>query len=71
MDLTGKNIVHYRLPNKQQKMIEKMFSIHSWPTYMIFGRNGELINSKAYSPKQGEHLIKQLEEALNTNVPKE
>ena len=52
-------------------MIEKMFSIHSWPTYMIFGRNGELINSKAYSPKQGEHLIKQLEEALNTNVPKE
>ena len=64
MDLTGKNIVHYRLPSQQQSMIERKFSINSFPTYMIIDKEGKVVNSKAPSPRAKDKLVSEIRNLL-------
>ena len=65
MNLTGKNIVHYRLPVPQQSMIEQKFSINSFPTYMIIDKDGKVVNGKAPSPREKDKLVADIRSLLN------
>ena len=60
MNLTGENIVHYRLPDQQQSMLERKLSINSYPTYMIIDKEGNIINSDAPSPRDKDGLIAEI-----------
>jgi len=64
MGLTGENIVHYRLASGQQAMLERHFSVNSFPTYMIVDRQGKIIDKNAPAPKERENLLKALNKAL-------
>lgn len=63
--ITGENVVHFRLPDNQQSMIERMFSVKSFPTYMLIDREGHVVNASASQPKQTETAAKQILDLLN------
>jgi len=64
MDLTGENVVQYRLPEKQEEIIERLFSVNSFPTYLLVNKEGKVVNTKAASPIQGEITVQQISELL-------
>jgi thiol-disulfide isomerase/thioredoxin len=67
MNLTGEQIVHYRLPNEQQRMLERKLKIRQFPTYVLIGRNGEIVNYDAPAPARYgiDGIINELEKALS------
>ena len=62
--LTGPNIVHYNLPQKQQQMLEQKFSINSFPTYILIDKDGNITDMKAPSPSRKAELINRCNELL-------
>lgn len=62
--LTSPQIVHYNLPNKQQKLLEQHLEIRSYPTYLLINKQGELIKTKVPRPSQGNELCRRLTELL-------
>ena len=38
------NVAHYNLPEEQQAAIERYLDIHSFPTYKLFDRNGNMFD---------------------------
>ena len=64
MDLTGENVVQYRLPEKQEEIIERLFSVNSFPTYLLINKEGKVVNTKAAYPMQGEITVQQISELL-------
>ena len=60
MNLTGENIVHYRLPDQQQNMLENKLSVNSYPTYMIIDKEGNIVNPNAPSPKEKDELVAEI-----------
>lgn len=64
MNLTGENIVHFRLPNEQQGMIERKFSVNHFPTYMLIGKDGKVVNQNAKSPADAKGAVAQIKELL-------
>ncbi|MBD2723867.1 TlpA family protein disulfide reductase [Hymenobacter armeniacus] len=53
---------HYLASEAVQKSLEKV--IPYLPTYMIFDKNGRLVEASAYHPSDGEKLYQQLRERL-------
>ncbi|MFD2718939.1 TlpA family protein disulfide reductase [Hymenobacter monticola] len=53
---------HYLASEAVQKSLEKV--IPYLPTYMIFDKNGKLVEASAYHPSDGEKLYQQLRERL-------
>lgn len=45
-NVSGPNVAHYNLPEEQQAAIERHLGVHSWPTYKLFNRDGELLDLK-------------------------
>lgn len=45
-NVSGPNVAHYNLPWEQQAAIERHLGVHSWPTYKLFNRDGELLDLK-------------------------
>ena len=45
-NISGPNVAHYNLPEEQQSAIEHYLNVHSWPTYKLFDRNGNLLDLK-------------------------
>ena len=43
-NVLGDNVVHYNLPSDQQSAIEHFLKVHSFPTYKLFNRNGDLLD---------------------------
>lgn len=61
-DLIGDNIVHYNLPDDQQKAIESYLGVHSYPTYRLIDQEGNIINLNV-DPRNLdtiENIIKQI-----------
>ena len=61
-DLIGDNIVHYNLPDDQQKAIEGYLGVHSYPTYRLIDQEGNIINLNV-DPRNLdtiENIIKQI-----------
>ena len=64
MDLTGENVVHYRLPEAQEAMIERLFNVTKFPTYLLINKEGKVINTDALSPRMKESTLKQISDLL-------
>ena len=60
-NVSGPNVAHYNLPQEQQSAIEHHLNIHSWPTYKLFDRNGNLLDLKV-DPRDLESLARLLEQ---------
>ena len=43
-NVSGPNVAHYNLPAEQQDAIERFLKVHSFPTYKLFNRNGDLLD---------------------------
>ncbi len=64
MDLTGENVVHYRLPEAQQSMLERRLSVNSFPTYMLVDKAGNISTTKAPRPSNPDELASKVDELL-------
>jgi len=42
-NVVGPNVVHYNLPNEQQSAIEHYLNVHSFPTYKLIDREGNVL----------------------------
>ena len=63
-DLEGKNVYHYNLPTEQQSMVERRLEVPHFPTYMLFNKQGELVNKQAPRPSNLNTLIKEVDKLL-------
>lgn len=45
-NLLGDNIAHYNLPDAQQSAIENYLNVHSYPSYRLVDKNGNLVDMK-------------------------
>lgn len=63
-NLEGANVIHYNLPSEQQSMVERRLEINGFPTYMIFDREGGLVNNQAPRPSNLNALVKEIEKLL-------
>lgn len=63
--LSGPNAVHYRLTDQQQAMIERRFSVNSFPTYILMDKMGRIVNMKASRPEQKDQLVQEITNLLN------
>ena len=61
-DLVGDNIAHYNLPAAQQRAIENYLNVHSYPSYRLFDKKGNLVDVKvdAWQLDNLEKIIKEL-----------
>lgn len=64
LDLMGENVVHYRLPEAQQGMLERKLSVKKFPTYMLINKEGNVIDLDAMNPMNMEMAEKQIRELL-------
>ena len=60
-NVSGPNVAHYNLPAEQQSAIERHLNVHSWPTYKLFDRNGNLLDLKV-DARDLEELARLLEQ---------
>ena len=60
-NISGPNVAHYNLPDAQQAAIERHLNVHSWPTYKLFNRDGNLLDMKV-DARDLEQLAKLLEQ---------
>ena len=60
-NVSGPNVAHYNLPWEQQAAIERHLGVHSWPTYKLFDRNGNLLDLRV-DPRDLEGLADLLEQ---------
>ncbi len=61
-NITGDNVVHYNLPDAQQKAVENYLQINAFPTYKLFDQEGKLldINANPRDLNGFEGLIKRI-----------
>jgi thiol-disulfide isomerase/thioredoxin len=62
--LTGEQIVHYRLPDRQQNLLEQKLNVRGFPTYFIIDRTGKITDYKVRYPMDFENVVKELEKVL-------
>ena len=62
--LTGKQVVHYNLPDAQQKMLETHFNVKFFPTYLLIDRKGNVVDKNPPQPDSGDKLIGYLNDWL-------
>lgn len=55
--LASKSAVHYNLPDQQQDAIEKYLGVHSFPTYMLIDKEGNIVNREAPRPYMSDELL--------------
>jgi thiol-disulfide isomerase/thioredoxin len=63
--LTGEQIVHYRLPEQQQRLLERKLNVRSYPSYFIIDRAGNVSDYKLRYPMNVDETVAELEKALN------
>ena len=61
-NVTGENVVHYNLPEEQQRAVESFLKVNQYPTYRLIDSNGNLldVNSDPRDLDAFENLIKAL-----------
>ncbi len=60
-NVSGPNVAHYNLPQAQQDAIERYLDVHSFPTYKLFNRDGQLLDLNV-DPHRLEELARLLEQ---------
>lgn len=63
-NVTGPNVAHFNLPEEQQSAVERYLQVHSFPTYKIFDRQGNLLdlNVDTRDPDGLEEIFRALSE---------
>ena len=64
-NLTGPNVVHYRLTGEQQAMIERRLSVSGFPTYILMDKMGKVVNMNAPRPEEKVKLVQEITNLLN------
>ena len=61
-NVSGPNVAHYNLPAEQQAAIERHLNVHSFPTYKLFDRNGNLLDLEVDARNLNDlvHLLEQM-----------
>lgn len=59
--LTGKNCIHYNLPDNQQNALERYIGVRSYPTYKLVMPSGKLIPTAAPRPDAPMAIRKMIE----------
>lgn len=65
--LSGRNMVHYRLPDSQQKLLETRLSVAAFPSYVLIDKKGNVSTLEAPRPSNKEQLIKAIKGLQNRN----
>jgi thiol-disulfide isomerase/thioredoxin len=65
--LTGQSIVHFRLPERQQSLLEQRLKVTYFPTYLIVDRAGNISDFEVRYPMNLEETIAEIERNLNAN----
>lgn len=60
----GENTFHYNLPAKQQRSLYELLNINSFPTYLLFNKEGKLVNRTPPPPQQKELLLNEIQRYL-------
>ncbi len=60
-NVSGDNVAHYNLPAEQQAAIERHLDVHSFPTYKLFDREGNLLDIEV-DARHLEELVRLLEQ---------
>lgn len=58
--LTGSNIIHYNLPDEQEKMLEQLFSVKFFPTFILIDKEGNITDRNAPPPSRKEMLLNKI-----------
>ena len=43
-NVTGEDVIHYNLPDKQQKALEEYLKVNGYPTYILVDPEGKIVN---------------------------
>src|SRR5690606_20625592 len=62
--LEGENVIHYRLANEQQSLIETRLGVKAFPTYMLIDKKGNFANIAAPSPSEKDKLVSEIDALL-------
>lgn len=62
--LEGENVIHYRLANVQQSLIETRLGVKAFPTYMLIDKKGNFANIAAPSPSEKDKLVSEIDALL-------
>ncbi len=63
-NLTGEQVVHYRLPDEQEYQIERLLQIEGYPTFILLDQEGNIVNPNAPRPQSQEQLVKEIRALL-------
>lgn len=55
--LAGGQAVHYNLPDAHQDMLEKHLQVKSYPTYLLIGREGDIVDRNPPRPDSEDKLV--------------
>lgn len=64
MNLSGENVIHYRLSNEQERLIEKKVELNGYPTYLLIAKDGKLVSKDAPRPQLNDQLIPAINKLL-------
>ena len=63
-DVTGDNVVHYNLPQDQQKAVENFLKVDSYPTYKLIDEEGNILDVNA-DPRNLDGLVRLIDSMKN------
>ncbi|MGL5681569.1 MAG: TlpA family protein disulfide reductase [Marinifilaceae bacterium] len=64
-DITGDNVIHHRLPEEQQSMLERLLNVNKFPTYVLIDKDGKIVNPDAKMPMhRPEEVVKDIRAVL-------
>ena len=70
-DLTGPQSIHYNLPPEMGEMLTRHLSVSAYPTYLLIGRDGRIIDRHPPTPRAGERLVDYLRRMIHPDTPTE
>ena len=63
-NITGDNVYHYNLPMEQQQLLNELWNVTAYPTYILYDKEGRLVTTDAQSPSSREGLLLQIDSLL-------
>lgn len=61
----GENTFHYNLPDEQHRSLKELLNVNSFPTYLLFDKNGKLVNRTPPQPQQKDLLLNEIQKYLD------
>ena len=58
-------VAPYNLPDEQHHSLKELLNINSFPTYLLFDKNGKLVNRTPPQPQQKDLLLNEIQKYLD------